>query len=445
MTSIIGRAHAPSAGHHGLVLRSRAWVAPLCWFAVVLDGFDAVVLGAAIPAMLEDPVLGLTPASATAVATTGLVGMMFGSLSMGWLSDRFGRRRLMIGAVITFSLFTLLAATTSSVALFAFWRFLAGLGLGGALPSSITMVTEFARPGSRGSAATVMMTGYHVGAVLTATLAIVVLPSLGWHALFVIGAAPALVLVPLMWRYLPESPEYYAANGMPRQARIVVEHYGLPLPALERESGRAAEVAAAAAKRGPSLMLAPEYRSTTVALWVASFVGLLLVYGLNTWLPQIMRAADYDLGNSLGFLVVLNAGGILGLATAGRVADRFTPRTTTLIWFLTATLLLSLLAIRLPMVGTYVLVFVTGAIVFSSQTLVIVYVASVFPGVIRGTAVGLTQGIGRVGAIAGPTIGGTMVTLGVAHPWGFFTFAGAALIGAAAIATTRTRQVTVSD
>lgn len=415
------------------ILRSRAWVAPLCWIAVLLDGFDAVVLGAVLPSMLESAELGMTTAEGTAVATAGLVGMMIGALAMGYLTDRLGRRKMLIGAVIFFSLLTFAAAFSPNVLIFGILRFLAGLGLGGCLPTAIAMVTEFARLGRGSNATTVVMTGYHVGAVLTAGLAIVVVRQFGWQEMFVLGALPALVLVPLMIVFLPESPSWLASQGRRAEARTVAEHYGLHLEdhaAGEEEAERV----------GASLLLRTGWRRNSIAIWIASFMGLLLVYGLNTWLPQIMRAADYELGNALGFLLILNVGAVVGLTVSGRVADRITPRVAGIIWFIGSAALLAALAIRLPVLGIYVMVFVTGFFVFSSQVLVYAFTAANHPSRVRATALGMSAGVGRLGAISGPIVGGTLLGLGLAYPWGFFAFAAVGAMGGLALAGTKTRQ-----
>ncbi|KGI79406.1 major facilitator transporter, partial [Actinopolyspora erythraea] len=145
---------------------------PLCWAAVLLDGFDLVVLGSVLPVMLDEGAWGLTPASASVVSTVGLIGMMVGALTIGTVTDLIGRRKVLLVAVSTFSLFTLLCAVAPSVFAFGLLRFLAGLGLGGCLPTAITLTTEYARGSWRSSATTTIMTGYHVGAVLTALLGI---------------------------------------------------------------------------------------------------------------------------------------------------------------------------------------------------------------------------------------------------------------------------------
>ncbi|GAA4005368.1 aromatic acid/H+ symport family MFS transporter [Allokutzneria multivorans] len=377
------------------------WVLPLCWSAVLLDGFDLVVLGTVLPTLLDGAVWGLTPASASVVSTVGLLGMMVGALVIGTVTDQIGRRRALVFAVAGFSLCTALCAVAPSAEVFGLLRFLAGIGLGGCLPTAITLVTEQAREG-RVSGTTTIMTGYHVGAVLTALLGIVVIPSLGWRAMFLIGAAPALVLVPLMIGHLPES-ESFSRN---------------------RSSSSLATIA--------SLFRDGRGRST-VAFWAASFMGLLLVYGLNTWLPQIMRAAGYELGDALGLLLTLNIGAIVGLLVAGSIADRLGVRRSGIAWFSVAALALALLSVRLPQFGVYAAVFAAGFFVFSSQVLVYACIGRVYPADNRATALGWAAGVGRIGAISGPLLGGALLTAGLAYPWGFYAFAVVGAFGAVAL------------
>jgi len=176
----------------------------------------------------------------------------------------------------------------------------------------------------------------------------------------------------------------------------------------------------------------------TVAIGVTSFMGLLLVYGLNNWLPGIMREAGYELGAQLAFLTVLNIGAIVGLLIAGAVADRIGARLAGIAWFGGAAVLLALLSIRLPVVGIYLMVFLTGCFVFSAQVLVYALVSRSYPSHVRGTALGWSAGAGRIGAIVGPVLAGLLVGAGVAFPWGFYMFAVVGILGAAALAITRT-------
>ena len=394
--------------------RHAGWVAPLCWITVALDGYDLVVLGVVLPALLQEPGWGLTPNTASLISVAGLVGVMVGAMTIGTISDIVGRRQTMVWTVILFSLLTFACAFAPNPVVFGALRFLAGLGLGGVLPTAIALINEFAPVGRGSSATTRMMTGYHVGAVATALLGILIIQSLGWHWMFIAGALPALVLVPLLWRFLPESDAYL-------QARTAA-------------AGTSAARSASGTSKNPiGILFHHGLARSTIAFWITSFMGLLLVYGLNTWLPQIMRSAGYALGAALALLLVLNVGAIVGLLMAGRIADRIGKRRSTVGWFAGGALFLALLSIRLPGIGVYVSVFLAGMFVFSAQVLVYAYISHLYPAAARATALGAASGVGRLGAISGPLIGGWLLTVGLAYPWGFYIFAAVAALGALSI------------
>ncbi|MDQ4113035.1 MAG: aromatic acid/H+ symport family MFS transporter [Actinomycetota bacterium] len=380
------------------------WPVALCWLAVALDGYDLVVLGAVIPTLSGTGALGFTGASLTTAATLGLVGVGIGAVAIGPLADRFGRRRTLISSIALFSLLTLAVAFAPNATAFIVLRFLAGLGLGACLPTALAFMSEHARPGRSGTAMTRMMTGYHVGAVLTALLALWVIPNLGWEAMFVIGGIAGLLTVPVMWAKLPESQAY--------------------LETVETEKVRPSEVV-----RGRLLWV-------SLGLWAASFCGLLLVYGLNTWLPTIMGEAGYSLDAGLGLLLTLNVGAVIGLVLAGLISDAKGNKPTVVTWFGVAAVMLALLSIKMEnSILVYAAVLAAGIFVFSAQVLVYAFVSHLYPARIRGTALGMSAGIGRVGAIVGPFLGGALLTAGVAYPWGFYAFAGAAVIALLALLT----------
>jgi MFS family permease len=395
--------------------RHVGWVLPLCWAAVALEGFDLVVLGVVLPALLKVPSWGLTPNTASTIASVGLLGVMIGAAAVGTITDLIGRRKTVIWTVILFSILTLACAFAPNPWVFGSLRFLAGLGLGGVLPTALALVNEFARTGRGGTATTNMMTGYHVGAVVTALLGILVIERFGWQWMFVVGALPALVLVPLMLRYLPESGSFLRSRSI-------------------RLSGDTTNSTRGMRGNPVGMLFHHGFGRATIAFWISTIMGLLLVYGLNTWLPQIMRAAGYPLGAALALLLVLNVGAVLGLLFAGRVADRIGIRRSTVAWFGLAAVFLALLSIKLPGIGVYVSVLLAGVFVFSAQVLVYAYVSHIYPTTARGTALGTTSGVGRIGAIAGPLLGGVLLTAGVAYPWGFYIFAGVAALGALCIA-----------
>ena len=166
------------------------------------------------------------------------------------------------------------------------------------------------------------------------------------------------------------------------------------------------------------------YPLVALGIAIASFMGLLLVYGLNTWLPQLMAAAGYTVSTGLVLLLVLNVGAVAGLVVAGILADKHGTKKIVLLWFGLSAVFLAILSVKIQNeLLLNAAVFVTGVFVFSSQVLVYAWVSQLFPPRLRGTALGFAAGVGRLGAIMGPAVTGTLVAAGIAYPWGFYVFA----------------------
>lgn len=405
---------APAAAT-GAATTTRAadtrWPAILCWLAVALEGFDLVVLGAVIPELLATNAIGFTTEAATLVATLSLVGVGLGAASVGPIADRFGRRYTIIVCVLIFSVFTLLVAFSPNVAMFTTFRFIAGLALGAVMPGCLAYISEHNKSGKTGKATTLTMTGYHAGAVAISLLA--VFYSHNWHLLFIAGGVAGLVLVPLLWWKLPESQEFVDARAAKETP---------------------ADATAVAPKTGMAGLFVGRFKLVTIGVWAASFMGLLLVYGLNTWLPKIMADAGYEVSDSLVMLFVMNVGAVVGLVIAGWLADKHGTKPIVLLWFILAAVFLA--ALSIPMTSQILLniaVFITGVFVFSAQVLVYAFVSAIYPPTVRGTAIGMASAVGRIGAIVGPFITGTLVTAGIAYPWGFYLFAVVAVLGFASM------------
>ena len=419
------------------VARRSQWPVWLCWLAMVLDGFDLVVLGTVIPTLIKTQDLGFDAVGATYAATISLVGVGIGALFIAPLSDRFGRRRLLVACVAWFSLFTIAVVFAPNVAIFGIFRLLAGLGLGACLPAALAYMNDYAPAGTAGKSTTRTMTGYHVGAVATAFLAILVVPD--WRIMFVVGGIAGFVLVPFLWFRLPETlPPVHAEKGN-RGHPAGASRAPVPSPCRRRSPRRRRRRSAAdqAGERASFRDLTRKpYPLVALGIAVASFMGLLLVYGLNTWLPQLMSSAGYTVSTGLVLLLVLNVGAVVGLIVAGILADRHGTKKIVLLWFGLSALFLAVLSIKIQ--SEFLLnaaVFVTGVFVFSSQVLVYAWVSQLFPARLRGTALGFAAGVGRLGAIMGPAVTGTLVAAGIAYPWGFYVFAAAALLAVLALVT----------
>jgi AAHS family benzoate transporter-like MFS transporter len=376
----------------------------LCFGAIVFDGYDLIVYGSAVPALLQYQPWGLTPAQAGVIGSYALFGMFLGAIASGTLTDLIGRRRLFIASLTWFSLMMALVATAPDPWSLGLFRFLAGLGFGGIPPTAIALVVEIAPAGRRHLINGLMLCGFPIGGVLAALLAILLLEPAGFRTLFAVGALPLVTLVPLAIWLLPESPSFERRRGAGRTRGGVAQLV----------KGRAV--------------------AATALFVVANFCGFLLVFGLNTWLPQLMRGAGYELGSALAFLLVLNVGAIAGGLGGSALADRYGSRWVATVLFAAAVLALALIAVPLPTVVLYLLVFVAGAATTGNQIVVYGYVAAHYPPARRATALGLSSGIGRLGAVTGPLLGGSLLAAGFGLGWNVGVFALVAVVGAVACA-----------
>ncbi|MFE2430702.1 MFS transporter [Streptomyces sp. NPDC059373] len=409
--------------------RSVFPVLALCWLAVFFDGMDVNIYGAVMPHMLEDSGLGLTTSIAGTIGSWTTFGMLIGALTAGNVTDWIGRRPILAASVALFSMGSALCALAGSTALFGAGRFVSGLGLGGLMPLALAMVMEFAPPRRAALTTGLLMTSYHAGGMFATVLGLTVAPSVGWRWVFWAGVVPAVITVPLLLRLMPESPGVLLSRGHRDRADGVADRYGLPRPTP------VASPAAGARGRVDAVLalFRPESRWATPLLWVASFCGLLLVYGVSTWLPTMMKASGYGMTSSVSFLLVINAGGIVGMLIAGRTADRFGPARVSAIWFTLTAVGALLLKSHLSLGLTYAVVAITGVWLFSAQVMVYATSNTLYRDSERATGLGWVTGIGRTGAVVGPWLVGALASNG-SQSWGFTTFALAGVTGAVAIA-----------
>lgn len=414
----------------GEVSRATLFVIVLtCGLSYMFDGYDLIVYGTTLPSITAE--WNVSPAVAGSIGSYALVGMLIGALTVGSITDVFGRRRVLIAAVTWFSVLTALCALAPNPETFGVLRFLAGLGLGGVLPTLNALVIEYAPKRSRNLTYVVMASGYPLGGLLAAGLAIPLIPALGWRVMYVIAALPLVLVLPLAIRYLPESLESLVARGKLDAARELAGRLGLELPDGvdgKRERPRWGGVR--------TLFVAP-YALPTVLFWLSAFCSLLLIYGLNTWLPQLMRQAGYPLGSALSFLLVFNAGAVAGLMLGGRAADRFGSKPVVAVGFALAGASVLLLIVTSSSLWLYVLFAVGGYGTIGTQTLLNAYITGYYPGSSRAAGIGWSLGVGRLGGILGPVLGGLLLSAGASLPVVFTTFAAVAIAGAVVISAVR--------
>ncbi|AYF86551.1 MFS transporter [Pseudomonas sp. DY-1] len=399
-----------------------------CALIIIFDGYDLVIYGVVLPALMQT--WNLTALQAGLLGSCALVGMMFGALFFGPLSDRIGRRKTIMTCVVLFSGFTVVNGFARTPEEFAICRFIAGLGIGGVMPNVVALMNEYAPKKIRSTLVAVMFSGYSVGGMLSAGLGMVLIPHWGWQAVFFVAVVPLLVL-PLLVRQLPES-----INFLVRQGKVGMASELLEKAAPEYRPGAGDQLALAKGQAGKAAIgqLFHDGRSlSTLMLWVAFFCCLLMVYALSSWLPKLMNAAGYGLNSSLAFLLVLNFGAIFGAIGGGWLGDRIGLGRVLFAFFTLGALSLSLLALKSPLPVLYLLIGVAGACTIGTQILANACAVQFYPAHIRSTGLGWAMGIGRIGAIIGPLLGGALHAAQLPIQASFLAFALPGLIGAAAI------------
>ena len=413
--------------------RTALWVVAICWATIIFDGYDLIVFGAVVPSLLEYEPWGLDAKQAGAIGSYALVGMLVGALISGTVTDLVGRRKIILFCLCWFSLFMGVAAVAPSPEVFGVARFMTGLGLGGVLPTASALTLEYAPASRRKLTYALMFSGYSIGGILAASLAIPLVPALGWRVMFAIGLLPLLVIVPLAWRFMPESISFLLARGRRAEAEDLARRFDVPLEpeqvaaAREDDGERGAREPRLASVAG---LFRRNVLAATLLFWVIAFLGLLLIYGINTWLPQIMKKSGYSLGSALSFLLVLNVGAIAGALAAGTLADRFGTKRVTSLGFAAGAVAIYLLSHEPSMGATYLLLAVAGLGSIGTMILVNAYVMEHYPVRSRATGLGWALGVGRAGAICGPLVGGFILSSELGVEANFYVFALAGILAA---------------
>lgn len=421
--------------------RSESWPVPRavtgivlfsCWLAILADGYDIGVIGAVLPALAEERAWALDPVALGGLASWALVGMLIGALFIGTLSDRLGRKRMLLVSMGLFTLMQLGASIAPTPELFGLFRFLGGLGMGGVIPVAAALTIEFSAPNKRARNYGLMYSGYSLGIVVSALVAIAVLPNLGWRWVIAVGAFPIL-LIPIIAALLPESLESLENRGQHDRAvalarRLRIDPYLPASPELTNPGERIPW------QRILKQLFSRRYLRSTILLWVALFGGLLLVYGLNSWLPSIMRAAGYDLGPALTFLLVFSLAAAVGGLVLGALADRYGAKPVLVIFYTLGGVACLLMMFPNSMFINLVFVAISGIGSISTSLVLTAYITDYYPASVRATAAGWALSFARIGAIIGPILGGWLAAMAIGVEWNFVAFALVAVLAAVAIA-----------
>ena len=400
-----------------------------CVFVVIFDGYDLAINGVALPLLMQE--WSMTAVQAGMLASTALAGMMFGAMLFGMLADKIGRKNVILICVTLFSGFTFWGGFASGPTEFGILRFIAGLGIGGVLPNLVALTSEYAPQKMRSTLVTTMFSGYAVGGIMAALLGAWFTPSFGWEIMFYIAGIPLLML-PILYLYLPESLTFLVKKQQNAKASEIVQQISPEQNVTASTQFVLNEVHA------PDASIATLFKQgrsmSTLLFWCCFFMCLLMVYALGSWLPKLMMAAGYSLGNSLMFLMAMNIGAVVGTIGGGILADRFHLKPVIIGMFLLGAVSLVGLGFNSPQAVIYLLVAAAGASAIGSSILLYSFVAQYYPLAIRSTGIGCASAVGRVGAIVGPIIIGFLLGMELPHKMNFLAVAIPAIIGAISVA-----------
>jgi AAHS family benzoate transporter-like MFS transporter len=403
----------------------------LTMVGLLFDGYDLVVYGACVSTFLRDPTqLGVvTPAIAGQLGSYALFGVLVGALLAGTVGDILGRRKVMLFAYAWFSVGMAGTALTSSIASFGIMRFLTGLGVGALVATTAALVSEYAPKGKKNLCNAIVYSGIPAGSLMAAALAIVLLNVIGWRGLFAIGALPLVTLFPLAFFKMPESVAWLAARGRIAEARALAERTGVEVPVVA--PGAAVPASNPPEGRASWAGLFTSYPLATFLLGLMSATGLMLVYSLNTWLPELMLRAGFNAQGSLSFLMVLNGGAVVGALLGSKVADHLGAKLAVAGSFALGALAILLLTSGFSVGVLLAVVAVVGLGTSGTQTLIYGLVANFYRTNVRSAGVAWCAGFGRLGGVGGPILGGYLAGGGFALETIFYILAGLAVVGGA--------------
>ncbi|WBX38137.1 MFS transporter [Acinetobacter schindleri] len=386
-----------------------------CLLIILFDGYDLAINGVALPLLMQE--WSLSAVQAGMLASTALAGMMFGAMMFGTLADKIGRKKVIMICVVLFSGFTFAGGFASNPTEFGILRFLAGLGIGGVMPNLVALTSEYAPARLRATLVTTMFSGYAVGGVMAALLGAWFTPNFGWQIMFFIAGVP-LLLLPLIWKFLPESLTFLVKAQKHDNARQMMQRLDDQLSLNDQTQLALSEIKIAEPAFVSSLFKQGRTASTLL-FWLAFFMCLLTLYALGSWLPKLMMAAGYSLGNSLMFLLAMNIGAVIGTVGGGILADKFHLKPVIITLCLSGAVALSLLGFKSPQPVIYFLVAVAGASAIGGQILLYSYVAQYYPLTVRSTGIGWASAVGRSGAIVGPILIGMLLGMELPHQLNF--------------------------
>jgi AAHS family 4-hydroxybenzoate transporter-like MFS transporter len=393
---------------------------------IILDGVDNQLLPNAVPTLIQE--WGRPRADFINALSIGPFGMMIGGLIGGILGDRLGRRTALLGSVVAFAVLTLAIAFVNSIEMLATLRFLAGVGLGGAMPNAATLASEYVPRRQRPFAVTLTIVCIPLGGAIAGELAAQVIPAYGWRMLFILGGVIPIVLALVLWKVLPESPRYLAKRRerWPELTKTMRRiGHNIPDDVEYTEASTAAPSAAPRQSASIGSLFSPTFLRDTLALCASFFFCLMVNYIVILLLPAMLTAKEVGFTQPAASraLAISNYGGVVGAVLGALVIQRLGSRIT-MLGMSAAAVVCALVLTGTPLnpndtLFLMVMLLLTGGLLNAVQTTMYALAAHVYPTEIRGTGVGFAVAVGRIGNVLAGFVGNYALVQGGSP--GYFT------------------------
>jgi AAHS family 4-hydroxybenzoate transporter-like MFS transporter len=400
-----------------------------CAAVLFLDGFDTQAIGFVAPVLAQE--WSMSKGALGPVFSAGLFGLMIGALLFGPLADRIGRKKIIILSTLAFGIGALVTAFVQDVSTLIIIRFLTGLGLGGAMPNAIALTSEFNPRRRRSTMVMIMFCGFSVGAALGGLLAAALIPHFGWRSVFVVGGVAPLLLAPILALKLPESVRFLALAG--RADGRVAQLLGFINPKKVFTPSTRFVVDEPELAGMPVMHLFMGGRTlATLLLWIVFFMSLLDLYFLSNWLPTVLNDLGASVSGAAAIGSMLQVGGVVGTFALGSIIDRFSFRALAMVYFIAVFAVGAIGQLGHSVTLVTMAIFAAGFCIVGGQIAANALAAGFYPTSVRATGVGWALGIGRVGSIVGPLVGGALLTMRWSAGEVFMAAAGAAMCAALA-------------
>ncbi len=379
------------------------------------DGFDAQTIGFLATPIAEST--GIPVNTFGPIFSASLIGLMIAAMLAGPIADRWGRKWPIIFSTFTLAVFSVLTASSTTFNQLLIYRFLTGLGLGGALPNVVALSSEYVPGRLRAVLVAMLFCGLPLGGFICGMFSSSLLPIWGWKSIFYFGGAFPFTLSLLLIVLLPESVQFLSQKGSNpgKTAKLI----GAIKPDLALDSGKFSFTSPQAAVKGvPVKHLFSDGRAAgTVLLWIPNFMNLLLMYVIVNWLPALLKASGMSVSDGVTATSFFSLGGILGTLAEGFLIKYGGSYKILLAEFLLCVLLIASMAmISSSLLLVIMLAFFLGFLIIGAQSGLNVLAVNFYPVSIRSTGVGWALGIGRIGSIAGPVLAGVLLSMEW-QPW----------------------------